>query len=178
MAKNRPRLLLLDANAVFAAMRHGAWEGLCAAYEVVLPSGVIQEAIFYSSREGKRVPIDLTSDVRAGRVIELAAPEPEIARDRARFDRSFMNRPELGESEAIALLLLREDDHMRFVTADGAALEAVAMLGIAERAICLADALRLCGLERELGREHGSQFFREHIQIGLRRFVTREGLRD
>ena len=48
--------------------------------------------------------------------------------------------------------------------------------GMAERAMCLAEALKLCGLERALPRQHGADFFREHIQIGLQRFVTREGL--
>jgi hypothetical protein len=175
---NRPRLLLLDANAVFAAFRQGAWAGLCAAYEVVVPTTVIHaEALFYISRDtGRRIELDLAAEVRAGKIAEVTVPTTEIARLRARFDAGFRKQLDAGEAEALAYLVGREDDEMRFVTSDTSALEAVAMLGIAERAMCLAEALQLCGLGRPLPRQHDHAFFRAHIEAGRRRFVTGEGL--
>jgi hypothetical protein len=175
----RPRLLLLDANAVFAAFRYGAWEGLCAAYEIVVPATVVRhEALFYVSREtGRRMELDLVADAREGRIAEVTVTPEEIARLRLRFDVSFRMRLDAGEAEALAYLAKREDDDLRFVSSDASALEAVAMLGMAERAICLAEALQLCGLGRTLPRQHGPDFFREHISAGLQRFVTGEGLR-
>jgi hypothetical protein len=174
----RPRLLLLDANAVFAAFRYGAWDGLCAAYEVVVPATVVRvEAMFYDSREtGRRVYLDLPALVDAGTITEYAAGAVELADTLARFRPPFRQRLDPGEAEAIAYLLTHPDGDLAFVTSAASALEAVAMLGIAERAMCLAEVLRLCGLERTLPRQHGVDFFRQHIQIGLRRFVTREGL--
>jgi len=165
----RPRLLLFDANAVFAAFRHGAWEGLCAAYEVVVPSTVIRhEALFYVSREtGRRVELDLAGEVRAGKIAEFTATAAEAARLLSRFDLRFRKQLDAGEAEALACLVVSDDEELRFVSSDGSAVEAVGMLGLAERAMCLEDALP---------RQHGRGFFREHIQIGLRRFVTREGL--
>jgi hypothetical protein len=174
----RPRLLLLDANAVFAAFRHGAWNGLCAAYELVVPNTVVRrEAIFYVSREtNRRVELDLSGEARDGRIEEVTVPPAEITALRSRFDSSFRMGLDAGEAEALAYLVQQEDDEMRFVTSDAAALQAVGMLGIAERAICLAEALQLCGLGRPLPRQHGPDFFREHISAGLKRFVTGEGL--
>ena len=173
----RPRLLLLDANAVFALFHYGAWNGLCASYEVVVPETVVREAVFYKSREtGRRVELDLAREAREGRIAEIVVPPLEIALLRSRFDPSFRKQLEDGEAEAIAYLLAHADDDMAFVTADASALEAVAMLGLAERAMCLGDVLRLCGLGRALSWQHGPDFFREHIQIGLQRFVTGEGL--
>ena len=177
MAK-RPRLLLLDANAVFAAFRYGAWEGLRAAYEIVVPSTVVRhEALFYLSREtGRRVELDLAGEAQDGRIVEVVVPAVEIAELRSRFDASFRMRVDAGEAEALAYLVKREDEDMRFVSSDASALEAVAMLGIAERAMCLSEALQLCGLSRSLPRQHGPDFFREHISVGLQRFVTGRGL--
>lgn len=174
----RPRLLLLDANAVFAAFRYGAREGLCAAYEVVVPATVVRhEAIFYVSREtGRRVELDLPSDAHEGRIVEVTVSSEEIARLRARFDASFRMRLDAGEAEALAYLVNHADEDVRFVSSDASALEAVAMLGMAERAICLSEALQLSGLSRPLPRQHGPDFFREHISAGLQRFVTGEGL--
>ena len=90
----RPRLLLLDANAVFAAFRHEAWDGLCAAYELVVPNTVVRrEAIFYVSREtNKRVELDLVGEARDGRIVEVTVPAAEITALRSRFDPSFAGR--------------------------------------------------------------------------------------
>lgn len=177
MAK-RPRLLLLDANAVFAAFRYGAWEGLCASYEIVLPSTVVRvEGMFYDSREtGRRVYLDLPALVADGTVTEYAADASNVAATLARFSPPFRRRVDPGEAEAISYLLAHPDEDLRFVTADGSAIEAVAMLGLAEKAMCLAEALERCGHGRTLPREHREAFLREHLSIGLQRFVTREGL--
>ncbi len=174
----RPRLLLLDANAVFAAFRHCAWEGLCASYEIVLPSTVVRvEGMFYASREtGRRVYLDLPALVASGTVTEYEADTAEVAATLARFSPPFRRRVDPGEAEAISYLLAHPDEDLRFVSADGSALEAVAMLGLAENAMCLAEALDRCGHTRTLPREHGPAFFREHISIGRQRFVTGEGL--
>jgi hypothetical protein len=177
MAK-KPKLLLLDANAVFAAFKHGAWDGLCKAYEVVLPSTVVHvEGMFYDPPNGgRRVYLDLPALVEAGTVTEYTAVAGEIAAMRARFKAPMREKIDDGEAEAIVFLLEMPDEDVRFVTADKAALQAVAMLGLDERAMCLADALERCGLGRALPEEHGPAFFRKHIHIGLQRFVTREGL--
>lgn len=98
---NRPRLLLLDANAVFAAFRHDAWAGLCAAYEVVVPTTVIHtEALFYVARDtGRRVELDLAAEARAGTIVEVSVPAGEVARLRARFDAGFRRQLDAGEAE-------------------------------------------------------------------------------
>jgi hypothetical protein len=144
----------------------------------VVPTTVVRhEALFYTSREtGRRVELDLAGDAREGRIVEVTVSPEEIAGLRARFDASFRMRLDAGEAEALAYLLNHEGEDMRFVSSDASALEAVAMLGMAEHALCLSEALQLCGLSRALLRQHGPDFFREHISAGLQRFVTGEGL--
>lgn len=39
----RPRLLLLDAGAVFGALEHQAWQALVNGYELVIPKIVLGE---------------------------------------------------------------------------------------------------------------------------------------
>ncbi|MFL5386588.1 MAG: hypothetical protein ACJ8GN_29065 [Longimicrobiaceae bacterium] len=143
-----------------------------------MPTTVVHhEALFYVSREtGKRMELDLARAAREGRIVEVTASPEEIAGLRARFDASFRTRLDAGEAEALAYLTKQNDEDVRFVSSDASALEAVAMLGIAERAVCLSEALQLCGLSRSLPRQHGLDFFREHISVGLQRFVTGEGL--
>ncbi len=67
----RPRLVLLDAGAIFAAMHHEAWDALVAAYEILIPSTIIHdEAVFFVNRDGERHDIDLTVEVSVGRIQE------------------------------------------------------------------------------------------------------------
>ncbi|HYH78494.1 MAG TPA: hypothetical protein VEX86_01810 [Longimicrobium sp.] len=177
MAK-KPKLLLLDANAVFAAFKHGVWDGLCRAYAVILPSTVVHvEGMFYDPPGGgRRVYLDLPALVASGSITEYSASAAEVAAMRARFRAPFRGRIDDGEAEAIVFLLEHPDEDVRFVTADKGALQAVAMLRLEDRAMCLAEALERCGLGRALPEEHGAAFFRKQVSIGLERFITREGL--
>lgn len=177
MAK-RPKLLLLDSNAVFAAFKYRAWDGLCKAYDIVLPSTVVNvEGMFYDPPEGgRRVYLDLPSLVADGMVIEYTAPAEALAAMRRRFKPAFRDRIDDGEAEAIVYLLDHPDEDVRLVTADKGALQAVAMLRLEDRAMSLAEALERCGLGRALPYEHGPEFLRKQIAMGLRLFVTGEGL--
>ncbi|HEX8831907.1 MAG TPA: hypothetical protein VF705_12115 [Longimicrobium sp.] len=175
---NRPKLLLLDANAVFAAFKYRAWDGLCKAYEVILPSTVVRvEGMFYDPPEGgRRVYLDLPALVENGMITEYTAPAEELVAMRARFKPPFRDRIDDGEAEAIVFLLGHPDEDVRFVTADKGALQAVAMLRLEDHAMCLAEALERCGLGRALPEEHGAAFFRKQIATGLQLFVTGGGL--
>lgn len=121
----KPRLLLLDANAVFAAYRFGVWEGLCSAYDIVLPSTIVRvEALFYVSRDsGARISLDLPDLVANGTISEVAVDPTEVAALRSRFDHELRERIDRGEAEAIAYVLAHSDEDLRFVTSDGSALE-------------------------------------------------------
>lgn len=174
----KPKLLLLDANAVFAAFKYGVWDGLCTAYAVMLPATVVYvEGMFYDPPGGgRRVYLDLPALVANGTITEYRASVEKVAAMRARFRMPFRRSIDDGEAEAIVFLLENPDEDVRFVTADKGALQGVAMLRLEDRAMCLAEALERCGLGRALPEEHGAVFFRKQISMGLERFVTGEGL--
>ena len=175
----RPRLLLLDAVAVVAAFEAGVWERLVAAYEVVVPSVVADEAHFYLKppRVGSRYPIDLTAMEAAGTIRICEMGLGEIATLLARFDGSFGGRIHAGEAEALAYLnSLDEDVDIRLITSDKAALIAAALLDLGHRSMCLADALRACGVTRRLDPQHESEYHRACIAEGNRMRIQGQGL--
>lgn len=143
----RPRLLLLDAVAVVAAFEAEVWEGLVAAYDVVVPSVVADEAHFYLKppRVGRRHPIDLPAMEAAGSIRICEMGLGEIGALLARFDGSFSGRIHAGEAEALAYLAsLDEDVDIRLVTSDKAALIAAALLHEAEyHRACIAEGNRM-----------------------------------
>jgi len=174
----KPRLLLLDANAVFAAYEVGAWEVLCSAYQVVVPSVVVrQEAQFYIDPATRlRQEIDLPAERDAGKLDEFEGTAAQLAAVLTRFTQSFRAGLDAGEIEALAYLLHEDTTDLVFVTADATAVIAVAMLGLSEHAMCLADVLDRCGYRKRLPYRHGPEFFKRYLEEGRQRFVTGDGL--
>jgi hypothetical protein len=173
----KPRLLLLDAGAVFAAMRAEAWDALVDAYEIVVPATVVRvEAVFYTSREGRRVAIDLRDEAVAGRISEVEMTAAEIDRVRLRFTPDFRERLDPGELEAIAYLLANPEGDIRFVSGDGPAIQAAVMLDDDRRVLALAEALALCGYSKKLPHQYSHEFVQRHAKEGAMRRIQGRGL--
>lgn len=173
----KPRLLLLDAGAVFAAMRHDAWDALIESYEILVPSTVVRtEAFFYRDRDGRRHEFDLSLEVSNGRITEVGMDASEIAVIGARFSPEFRERLDAGELEGLAYLLASDEAGLRFVSADGPAIQAVAMLDPDQRVVSLQEALDLCGRTKPLDRRFSREFVREHVDEGSIRRIQGRGL--
>src|SRR4051812_45897226 len=106
MAPARPRLLLLDAGALFGAFEQAAWDPLSSAYKLVVPSTVVRrEAEFYILAETQeRHELDLPSLVAAGSVTEFTATPADLAAALGRFREPFLSLIDAGEAEALAYL--------------------------------------------------------------------------
>jgi len=173
----KPRLLLLDAGAVFAALRFDAWEALVSAYEVVVPSVVVRvEAIFYLSRKDERIEIDLPAEVEKGRIREVVMSAAEIDAVYRRFTADFRERLDDGELEALAYLLRNPEEDMRFVSGDGPAIQAVAMLDPDCRVISLAEVLDRCGYTKPLPHQFSRDFVKHRVREGSVRRIQGRGL--
>lgn len=174
---SKPRLLLLDAGAVFAALRHDCWDALVGCYEVVIGAVVVRvEAIFYTNRDGERIEIDLPTEVAQGRVREIEMTAAQLDKVRKRFTSDFRERIDDGELEAIAYLLENPREDIRFVSGDGPAIQAVAMVDDDRRAISLAEALEYCGQTKNLPHELSRDFARRHLEEGSVRRIQGRGL--
>lgn len=172
----KPRLLLLDAVAVVAAFRAGVWDGLVAAYEVVVSSVVMDEAYFYEDAEtGRRHPIDLAGMEAAGLIQGCEMSIAEIDALLARFDGTLSIHA--GEAEALAYLAsIDEGVDIRLVTSDKAALFATALLDLGHRTLCLGDALRACGISKRLEPQHEAEYHRACIAQGNQMRIQGRGL--
>lgn len=177
--RTRPRLLLLDAGAVFAALRFEAWGALVEAYEVVIPSIVVRvEAIFYVNKGGERIEIDLPREVAAGRIVEVAMAVADIEAVARRFTPDFRERVDAGELEALAYLVDDPSEDLRFVSGDGPAIQAAAMVDPDARVISLEEALAMCGQSKHLEHQFTAEFAQRHLEEGKIRRIQRRGLAD
>lgn len=175
----KPRLLLLDAGAVFAALRYECWDALLDCYEVVIGAVVVRvEAIFYTSREGERIEIDLPAEVSRGRVREVEMSAQQLEEVRKLFTPEFRERIDEGELEAIAYLLENPHEEIRLVSGDGPAIQAVAMVDDDSRAMSLSEALEYCGQTKNLPDQFSRNFTRRNLAEGSTRRIQGRGLQS
>lgn len=143
----KPRRFLLDAGPVIGLHELGLWRELLERAQVIVPAVVAdKEVMFWDDGGGVGCPIDLRGDEAAGRLQICCADAVAVASVLDHFDPVMRERIDPGEAEAIALLQCWEGERPEFCTADGAAVRAACLLGLADRIVSLEAILRRVGL--------------------------------
>jgi len=159
---------LLDAGPVIGPHECGLWHQFIERFDVVLAETVYeQEALFHSTDDltGFREPIDLVADVRQQRISVESATSIELSAVTRAIGGAVIVHD--GERESLALLLhMHGQDECRFCAADGAALQAAAIIGLAERCVSLEELLMSMGIRRALEPKYGRRFAEEHLRRG------------
>ncbi len=177
---SRPSCVLLDANVVIAAHELGVWDWLVRVIHVRVPSIVVRgEALYYHplAQPKKKVPIDLPAQAQSGTIEELVGTAEDIARVLSVFDRSFVGGIHAGEAEGLALVLAGCAGDAQFCSGDALAIQALAMLGLAERAVSFEVLLGGKKTVVPLAAQCTEDYLRRNLAIGQERRITGEGLR-
>jgi hypothetical protein len=136
------RLVILDANVIIRAFGGNFWNALVSQFDVHVTSIVLRsEVYFYIDDKGQKVPIDLASDISAGRIKELSATPEEVGALVEKVNPNFLNRIDAGEQEALALLLTGRFDEFRYCTGDTRAIKALSSLNLGSFGISLEEVL-------------------------------------
>jgi len=144
-----PRLkwLILDANAVITLHELGTWAKVIELSDVHLARTVVEiEAVFFE-QDGDRQPIDLTSDVREGRVQVFDVSLAEIKRFRDRFDPVYVDQLDPGETEALAYLVQSVEAFL-ISSGDAIVFRVLGLMGCGDQGISLEEVLQKIGLQK------------------------------
>jgi hypothetical protein len=133
---------------------------------VYVTAEVVEEARFYRDvLTGQHHRIDLQPDVDAGRIRLLSGDEATLANVYATCSRHFA----VHEGEAHSLAALQcADKRCRFCTADKAAIQALVLLDLKDRAISLSRLLGDSGvrLKEPLARQFGEEYLTRWLREG------------
>ena len=177
---NKPKLLLLDADVIVFAHELDLWEKIKNAYEVHVPSTVVEiEVKFFTSKDGGR-RIDLQAEVASGQIKRMEATASEIAEAFSNFEPSFLAALHDGEKEAIAILVAQSSPDLVFCTGDVIAIQSAGMLGLSGKCISFEELLEKAGLLKGVGRLRPSLnrvTHETHSQKGKQRRLTGECFR-
>ncbi|HKZ19227.1 MAG TPA: hypothetical protein VJQ57_03885 [Acidimicrobiia bacterium] len=170
---------LLDANIILRTSEFGCWDELRRRATILVPSIVARKEAMFSSRRNKPgyVALQLPELIKRNELIEASASAAELISVAAVFDDAFLGSIDDGEKEALAILMTGRLDDVRFATADRAAINGLAMIGLGDVGISLEEILRETGLARALPHYLTKSFFDECIARGQEKRIRGEGLR-
>lgn len=168
------RLVLLDADVVIRAFELGIWDKLVAKYEVVLARIVCEHDVkFYDDQVTMmRKGIDLKPYLAAGRVSVVDAPLEWTAEVEKTCRERLGGLHGQGELESIAIVKNEARDVL-FCSADGFAIQLMAVLRLADKAISFERLLRSVGLSRSFASSGDLQYSEGKFKYWLRRGSVR-----
>lgn len=176
---SRPSCALLDANVIITAHELRVWDWLVRVFHISVPSVVVRtEVLHYHPvmQPSRTVVIDLAAQVASGAIEELTATAGDIARVLSAFDSSIVGGIHAGEAEGLALLQADKAGGALFCSGDALAIQALAMLGLAERAVSFEALLGGKKTVVPLEPQCTEDYLRGNLAIGLERRITGAGL--
>lgn len=168
------RLLLLDANVVIHLFEQGIWDQFINRCDVVLARTVVDEAHLYF-QDSRPFEIDLEPDIAAGRVAVVDVTVSDLMRFRSRFDPSYLDRLDAGETESLAYLLDSNDEFL-ISSGDGIVYRVLGRFHRQEQGLSLEEVLQQIGLTRSLPYQFTKAFRVKWINAGSQDAITGMGL--
>jgi hypothetical protein len=143
------RQILVDADVAVHLHEWGVWDAFVQANTVYAGAIVLDEVARVMERKGATTT-NLTMQVSQGKIMKVHCDANDWQCLQRRFDPVL--GPDLHPGELEELCCLEEGlcGDAKFCTADKAALFALVLIGLGDRAVSLEEALCDCGLSRNL----------------------------
>jgi hypothetical protein len=168
--------LLLDANIVIYAFKLGLWDRLIAQCDVHLARTVMGEAHFYEDERGERRDFELARYEKAGTIAVFDAPLALIRDFLDRFDPTYLERLDPGETESLAYLMNAAADCL-ICSADNIVYRVLGNLDRAEQGLALEEVLKAVGLGRPLPPQFTKTFRERWTEKGVEERLFGTGTR-
>ncbi len=162
------KLLILDANVIIEAHRHGYWRALTARYQLHIPKTIVYESRYFTDSYNQKISIDLSAELANGKIVEIEATPNEMAKLSQNFKPTFVESIDDGEREALAILYSRADAQLLFCTGDMRAIISLAVMELSHCGISLEQVLKQASLKSVTIPAHFSEkTFQRHLGQGV-----------
>jgi hypothetical protein len=170
------KLLILDANEVIYLHETGLWQAVLSRCEVYLARTVAEdEARFYQGSEADEI-IDLSEDIRQGRVRVFERTITELKAFTDLFDPVYVASLDPGEAESLAYLLHSKDAYL-ISSGDAIVFRVLGLLNRSDQGISLDEVLQKVGLRRAVSKQYTKQFRERYAREGEQDSLRSRGLK-
>ncbi len=168
-------IVLLDADIIIDLHRFGIWENILEKNKILIPSIILRrEVIYFIDDMGTKHNIHLI-DNAGSTFTEVSVTAEELINFRQKFDRFIEEELDPGETEALKILLDRND--CCFCTCDKVAIKTMALLGKREQGLSFEKLLKSSGITKNLERKHKENYFKKYLDEGSILRIQRFGLK-
>jgi len=172
----RLKFLLLDANIVIKLFELGLWDQIIERCDIFLSQTIVEhEARYYEAGE-IQVRINLLPYIENNKLTVIDIHSSELQDFVNKFDPSYFERLDPGESEALAYLC-RRNEPFRLCSSDSIVFKVLPQLDRVEQGISLEEVLQQLGLWRQLEWEYTKAFKERWTKIGQQDKVRGIGLK-
>ena len=171
----KPKYLLRDANIVIKVYELGLWEKVVDQCDILLSKLLVDESRYFEDEDGQCFPIDLTADITAHRIRTFDLSASELSQFRARFNPTYFEKLDPGESESLAYMF-NSSDPCRICSSDGIVFRVLAQFQRGEDGLSLEEVLNQTGLGRKLKYQYTKAFREEKTRLGAEENIRRFGL--
>ena len=169
-------LLLLDANVVIYLFKLHIWNDFIKRCDVQLARSVIKEARFYEDDDGEQQHFDLNEYVKSSEVNAFEISLSELDGFLSRFDATYFDKLDPGETESLAHLLLSQQT-CRICSADAIVFRVLGNLKQSHAGISLEETLSEIGLGRRLPWQFTKAFREKWTTTGFQEGMQGVGLK-
>lgn len=164
----RPLCVLSDANVIIKCHELGIWGSLLTQCEMLTTEIIGRTESLYFEAKRQKAAIDLSGDIESGDLGILSASTEDLLGLYSVLSRGFMDESlHGGEREALALIHAGKASNALFCSADGLAIQGLAMLSAESTGISLERLLQNIGFARhKLEPWFGEKYFRKHVTQG------------
>jgi hypothetical protein len=143
------KLLLLDANVIIEAHEKGVWENLTQSCEITITEAVKSECKYWLDLEGNRNYIDIDSYITKGSINCVEVKLTSIEELIAKFDVSYVDRLDPGETESLAFLF-ESNDNWVISSSDDIVYKILGAMNRINQGISLEEILNKIGVTKTL----------------------------
>jgi hypothetical protein len=158
-------LLLLDAGVILHLFELDLWQPVLDRCSVYLVGTVIAEAKYWSDDDGDRHPVNWPE--YEGRYTRIDVPIADIMRFNSKFEQSYFEKLDPGESEALAYLYECEDDDALVSSGDAVVYRVLGNIDKQEQGISLEEILNKLGMCRKVDWQYSKKFRLEKTRKGF-----------
>lgn len=170
------RFLLLDANIIIAAHEMRIWSQLVEKCELTIVRTVVEEAKYWEDNDGTQYAIDLSNDIKTGKVKYADVPLACVADFKQQFDSVYFDKLDPGEVESLTFMITSKEQWV-MSSSDGIVFKVLGRLARGHQGISFEEVLEKIGLGRKVKRQYRKAFRIDLTKEGERDSITGVGMK-